>query len=173
VRNEISHLLDEESFFGEQGFVRGGLKPKGDTGTLARNGTATTPSASTTPSSSTTDPAVASAPESTNPVAAPTVSGAPISDPLTDTNVTVSRVNTTQAESLLTQDLTRSERDPIAQLASELGIKPREVQDGSARRAVDNAQDEVQWLEQRLATTKSILMRLAEIARTLEQRLEK
>jgi hypothetical protein len=196
VRNELTHLLEEESFFGEQGFVRSASRaPRSDAATLARANAlkagekapaeAVDATGPVTDPAATTDPAAAAVPPATAPEPAPMagavpppgppVPGAPA--PLTALTAPVDPIGAPDAAAppatLLPPTVDRSERDPMIQLAGEFGLPSKEIEELNTLLASGKAEDRVRWLERRLAATRKILDRLSGFERSLEGSLNK
>ena len=158
MRNEVTHLMDEEAFFAEQGFVRSGPAKAGTTSdSLAKGKTVPSSPSATSGTTASDTTASASAPSVASPpssVSAAPVDAAPAIRPETRTKVgPVSPDTTTTA--LVLQKI---DRDPLAQLASEFGLPPEQKKDTQLRTATSDSQ--IQWLESRISTIRLILDRL-------------
>ncbi len=153
IRAEVNHLMDEEDFFGERGFVSGG-PPRSDKSSVP---SLTRASTGSTPSPANTDP---------------TLGGTTANPP--DTNVgneapATARSKLDPGSSLLFPTTDVKTRDPLAQLATEFGISSEQTRDLSARASGDMG-DQIHWLQRRLKATKQILTLLEEKARKIEEK---
>ncbi len=152
VRREASHLLAEESFFGEEGFLRAGpSRPKGSEEIPTSLGRT-----SSSPSKSAGVPS-----------AVPTVSAGSADLPPVNPPTDTVGGSTTVLESAGD----KVSRDPLAQLAGELGIRSKAVEELSTLGTGDSVEQRILWLEKRLAVTRTLLDQLGEIADTLKKRL--
>ncbi|MFH1263491.1 MAG: hypothetical protein V1495_08655 [Pseudomonadota bacterium] len=157
LRNELSHLMDEESFFAEQGFVRGGAGRTPGALAALKTGTAASPAAAGSPVAGT-------APGQDVPVAAsPGTADARSKVPLSPTDLDpTSHVSGPAADAPLSD---KGARDPLAQLASEFGLPLDQKRDVQGRNPAST--DQVQWLENRISVIRAILNRLHQRAREL------
>jgi hypothetical protein len=162
LRTELNHLMDEEAFFAEQGFVRGGTA-RPNTTALSKTGTSVAAAPVTAPS-------VAA------PAAIPSVSAPGVTVPGSDTAPTggdtrsapSTRVNPT-GDTLHDTEIDKVTRDPLAQLASEFGLPLDQKRDLQGRGTTPDRQ--LQWLEDRIATIRLILDRLRLKTREFELQL--
>ncbi len=181
LRTELSHLVEEEVFFSEQGFVRGAGTRSDTAGTnlnrAAQSGTESEEGAVVATSPSNGVGTASYEPPGEEPIdslgepiepnlGSETVEAAPIldgSDISADADLSSIDDFSVDAQEL---------RDPLANLANELGLHPKQADNlASGFDANDSLGKRTIWLTQRLHTVHEILERLREKARQIELRL--
>lgn len=169
VRNEISHLLEEESFFSEQNFVRGGVtrntKPE-TTLALAQNqpsATGDTPGSIpiTTRSIPNVEADTTSQATQNNAIQVPQPSSSPV-----ETLNSIKSAATDNSK-MLESAQAEQQKASLISLATELGMDAKEIQILTAALSNSPTGNRKLWLENRLYATKTILKRIQEIEKNL------